>query len=417
MCSRTWRACDSRCARALGVVGRLAGVEVRRERNLRVDDHDLLARETDDQVGAQPPVVGRGRDLLVEVAVRQHARELDDALQLNLAPASPDVRRPQRGREGRGALAQLRQLAPERAVRPLARELQRPHLAVDLLERLLQRPDVPRQLGFGDLEERRAVRLVRVRRRRADGVDDLVVERAPLDVELRPRSGELALGNAQTARRDDPRDEGAENETEDEGEYDHGPTNGRDRRRTARTPTGMGTIARRWPRKTRAPEPSQAAARPAAALDVRPTRRGGAAAPHALPDRRLGARGARGRPRDRLPHGRRRQRRRARRARGRRLHAPELPGPPEQVRPLGRADAQDQAEVELRRRRRAGRTTAVPAVWDFYDEPVPLVQTVHNLEHGGVVIHYGPQFPQGRGREDPRRGTPRTTRTACSSRR
>ena len=36
----------------------------------------------------------------------------------------------------------------------------------------------------------------------------------------------------------------------------------------------------------------------------------------------------------------------------------------------------------------------VPAVWDFYDEPVPLVQTVHNLEHGGVVIHYGPQFPK-----------------------
>ena len=36
----------------------------------------------------------------------------------------------------------------------------------------------------------------------------------------------------------------------------------------------------------------------------------------------------------------------------------------------------------------------VPAVWDFYDEEVPLVQTVHNLEHGGVVIHYGPQFPK-----------------------
>ena len=36
----------------------------------------------------------------------------------------------------------------------------------------------------------------------------------------------------------------------------------------------------------------------------------------------------------------------------------------------------------------------VPAVWDFYDEAVPLVQTTHNLEHGGVVIHYGPQFPK-----------------------
>jgi hypothetical protein len=35
-----------------------------------------------------------------------------------------------------------------------------------------------------------------------------------------------------------------------------------------------------------------------------------------------------------------------------------------------------------------------PAVWDFYDTPVPLVQTVHNLEHGGVVIHYGTDVPQ-----------------------
>ncbi|HWL32523.1 MAG TPA: DUF3105 domain-containing protein [Gaiellaceae bacterium] len=33
-------------------------------------------------------------------------------------------------------------------------------------------------------------------------------------------------------------------------------------------------------------------------------------------------------------------------------------------------------------------------VWDFYDEEVPLVKSVHNLEHGGVVIHYGPQVPQ-----------------------
>lgn len=33
------------------------------------------------------------------------------------------------------------------------------------------------------------------------------------------------------------------------------------------------------------------------------------------------------------------------------------------------------------------------AVWGSYDEEVPLVQTVHNLEHGGVVIHYGPDVP------------------------
>ena len=28
-------------------------------------------------------------------------------------------------------------------------------------------------------------------------------------------------------------------------------------------------------------------------------------------------------------------------------------------------------------------------VWGFYDEPVARLRTVHNLEHGGIVIHYG----------------------------
>ena len=34
-----------------------------------------------------------------------------------------------------------------------------------------------------------------------------------------------------------------------------------------------------------------------------------------------------------------------------------------------------------------------PAVWGSYEDPVPLAQTVHNLEHGGVVIHYGDNVP------------------------
>lgn len=34
-----------------------------------------------------------------------------------------------------------------------------------------------------------------------------------------------------------------------------------------------------------------------------------------------------------------------------------------------------------------------PAVWGSYDEPVPLVQTTHNLEHGAVVILYGKDVP------------------------
>jgi len=35
-----------------------------------------------------------------------------------------------------------------------------------------------------------------------------------------------------------------------------------------------------------------------------------------------------------------------------------------------------------------------PAVWGSYDEPVPLVQTTHNLEHGGIVILYGAAVPE-----------------------
>jgi hypothetical protein len=31
----------------------------------------------------------------------------------------------------------------------------------------------------------------------------------------------------------------------------------------------------------------------------------------------------------------------------------------------------------------------VPVIWGVYEEPVIRVQEVHNLEHGGVVIHYG----------------------------
>jgi Protein of unknown function (DUF3105) len=33
------------------------------------------------------------------------------------------------------------------------------------------------------------------------------------------------------------------------------------------------------------------------------------------------------------------------------------------------------------------------AVWNFYDSAVPLTMSTHNLEHGGIVIHYGPQLP------------------------
>jgi hypothetical protein len=33
------------------------------------------------------------------------------------------------------------------------------------------------------------------------------------------------------------------------------------------------------------------------------------------------------------------------------------------------------------------------AVWNIYDRPVPEINVVHNLEHGGVVVQYGPDVP------------------------
>ena len=35
-----------------------------------------------------------------------------------------------------------------------------------------------------------------------------------------------------------------------------------------------------------------------------------------------------------------------------------------------------------------------PAVWNFYSEPVPLMQAVHNLEHGGIEIEWGSRVPR-----------------------
>ena len=32
-----------------------------------------------------------------------------------------------------------------------------------------------------------------------------------------------------------------------------------------------------------------------------------------------------------------------------------------------------------------------PIVWGVYDEPVEQIKVVHNLEHGGVIVQYGPE--------------------------
>jgi Protein of unknown function (DUF3105) len=34
-------------------------------------------------------------------------------------------------------------------------------------------------------------------------------------------------------------------------------------------------------------------------------------------------------------------------------------------------------------------------LWGMYDSPVDRLRSVHNLEHGGIMIHYGPNVPNG----------------------
>jgi hypothetical protein len=36
----------------------------------------------------------------------------------------------------------------------------------------------------------------------------------------------------------------------------------------------------------------------------------------------------------------------------------------------------------------------IPAVWGIYDRPINQLQSVHNLEHGGIVIQYGDDVPE-----------------------
>jgi Protein of unknown function (DUF3105) len=41
----------------------------------------------------------------------------------------------------------------------------------------------------------------------------------------------------------------------------------------------------------------------------------------------------------------------------------------------------------------SGLHNPTPAIWNLYDQPVPELSYVHNLEHGGLVIQYGSKVP------------------------
>jgi hypothetical protein len=42
----------------------------------------------------------------------------------------------------------------------------------------------------------------------------------------------------------------------------------------------------------------------------------------------------------------------------------------------------------------SGRHYSVPIIWGYYTEQVNTLQSVHNLEHGGVLIQWGNRVPQ-----------------------
>ena len=42
----------------------------------------------------------------------------------------------------------------------------------------------------------------------------------------------------------------------------------------------------------------------------------------------------------------------------------------------------------------SGLHNATTAIWNLYDQPVPQINYVHNLEHGGIVIQYGSEVPE-----------------------
>ena len=123
-------------------------VEEADDRHLRVDDDVLAAGQPNHEVGPLQPVGRAHRMLLVEVAVLDHAGELDHLAQLVLAPRPARLRRakgrhelPRLVLELRGRLAHLVDLGTERGVGIGAFALDVLHLLFDVCQRLFQRRD------------------------------------------------------------------------------------------------------------------------------------------------------------------------------------------------------------------------------------------------------------------------------------
>src|SRR5699024_6972114 len=90
------------------VIGRIAGIEKRVERTLRVDDQLAAARQPDNHIGAQHAVIGIDDYLLLEIGKGRQPGLFEDVAEALLAPAAPRLGAcPQRIYKPRSLLAYL----------------------------------------------------------------------------------------------------------------------------------------------------------------------------------------------------------------------------------------------------------------------------------------------------------------------
>ncbi len=115
------------------LVGR-RGVEVGVERHLGVDHHPAPTHEVDHQVG--PPGAVVEAHLLVEVAPVDQPGELHRAAQVQLAPATADLRLAQRRRQGPGLPLQRGHVLVELALPQRSLPVEVVHLVAQPVEAL-----------------------------------------------------------------------------------------------------------------------------------------------------------------------------------------------------------------------------------------------------------------------------------------
>ena len=153
-------ACRSSAARRSASVARLRRFEIRVERRLDVDDEIARFGQVDHHVGPNGAGFRRLMALGHEVAMLDHAGELDEAAQRDLAPLAAHLRPAQRAHEvarlgAQGVLArrQRLELRADAAVRLAARLVELLQLALGARERLADRRDetVDRLLARGEI--------------------------------------------------------------------------------------------------------------------------------------------------------------------------------------------------------------------------------------------------------------------------